>query len=43
MDQVRDQPGFADVLHRASESRARALAAFRQADGETLLGVDARD
>jgi TolB-like protein/tetratricopeptide (TPR) repeat protein/predicted Ser/Thr protein kinase len=43
MDGVRDQPGFADLLRRASESRGRALAAFRQAGGETLLGVDARD
>jgi hypothetical protein len=43
MDPVRDQPGFAEVLRRAAEGRARALAAFRAAGGETLLGVDVRD
>jgi hypothetical protein len=42
LDAVRDLPGFADVLRRASEARDRALAAFREAGGETLLGVDAR-
>jgi tetratricopeptide (TPR) repeat protein len=42
MDAVRDQPGFADVVRRASEARGRALAAFREAGGEALLGVDAR-
>jgi TolB-like protein/tetratricopeptide (TPR) repeat protein/predicted Ser/Thr protein kinase len=41
MDPIRDRPGFADVLRRASEARARALAAFREAGGETLLGVEA--
>jgi hypothetical protein len=42
MDAFRAQPGFADVLRRASEARSRALAAFREAGGEMLLGVDAR-
>lgn len=42
MDAIRAQPGFADVLRRASEARSRALAAFREAGGEMLLGVDAR-
>ena len=41
MDAIRAQPPFADVLQRASEARSRALAAFREAGGEMLLGVDA--
>ncbi len=42
MDAIRGQAGFADVLRRATDGRARALDAFRSAGGETLLGVDVR-
>jgi hypothetical protein len=40
---VRGEPGFADVLRRAEEARGRALDAFREAGGPTLLGLDAVD
>jgi hypothetical protein len=33
-------PGFTDVLRRAEQARERALAAFREAGGETLLGLE---
>jgi hypothetical protein len=36
---AREQPGFSDVLQRAEEARARALAAFREAGGFALLGL----
>jgi hypothetical protein len=35
------EPGFADVLRRAEQARDRALDAFREAGGATLLGLDA--
>jgi len=38
---IRGEPGFADVLRRAEQCRERALAAFREAGGATLLGVEA--
>jgi serine/threonine protein kinase/tetratricopeptide (TPR) repeat protein len=41
IDPIRRDPGFADVRRRAEAARERALAAFREAGGETLLGVDA--
>ena len=37
---IRGEAGFADVLRRAEQARERALAAFREAGGETLLGLD---
>ena len=36
---VREQPGFADVVSRAELGRQRAEAAFREAGGQTLLGL----
>jgi TolB-like protein/tetratricopeptide (TPR) repeat protein len=36
---IRAQPGFADVLRRAEQARERALDAFREAGGPTLLGL----
>jgi hypothetical protein len=36
---VRDQPGFADVVHRAAVARDRAQVAFRDAGGPGLLGL----
>ncbi len=40
---IRGDTGFADVLHRAEQARERALTAFREAGGATLLGLDAAD
>jgi hypothetical protein len=37
-DALRGDPGFQDVVERAEAGRARALAAFREAGGERLLG-----
>ena len=37
-DALRDDPGFKKVLADAEQGRARALAAFREAGGERLLG-----
>jgi hypothetical protein len=37
-DALRGDPGFQEVLARAEAGRARALAAFREAGGERLLG-----
>jgi hypothetical protein len=37
-DALRGDPGFQDVVARAEAGRARALAAFREAGGERLLG-----
>ncbi len=37
-DALRDDPGFKKVLAEAEQGRARALAAFREAGGERLLG-----
>jgi hypothetical protein len=36
---VRGVPGFADVLRRAEQARQRAQDAFRDAGGQTLLGL----
>jgi TolB-like protein/tetratricopeptide (TPR) repeat protein len=37
---IRAEPGFDDVLRRAGDGRDRALAAFREAGGEALLGLE---
>jgi serine/threonine protein kinase len=37
---IRVEPGFADLLRRAEQARERALVAFREAGGATLLGLD---
>jgi len=37
---IRGEPGFADVLRRAEQARERAKDAFREAGGETLLGLE---
>jgi TolB-like protein len=37
---IHGQPGFADVLRRAEQARERAQDAFREAGGETLLGLE---
>jgi tetratricopeptide (TPR) repeat protein len=37
---IRDSPGFADVVRRAEVARGRALAAFREANGPALLGLE---
>ena len=37
-DQVRQQPAFQAILATAQEGRRQALAAFRDAGGERLLG-----
>ncbi len=36
---IRGDAGFADVLRRAEQARERALVAFREAGGATLLGL----
>jgi serine/threonine protein kinase/tetratricopeptide (TPR) repeat protein len=36
---IQGQPGFADVVRRAEQARQRAEAAFREAGGQTLLGL----
>ncbi|MFI5007130.1 MAG: hypothetical protein ACHQKZ_06795, partial [Solirubrobacterales bacterium] len=37
---IRGEPGFADLLSRAEQARERALVAFREAGGESLLGLE---
>jgi TolB-like protein len=37
---IRGEAGFADLLRRAEQARERALVAFRQAGGATLLGLE---
>jgi serine/threonine-protein kinase len=37
---ARGQPGFIEVLHRAQQARKRAEAAFREAGGPALLGLE---
>jgi len=37
---VREDPGFADVVRRAEEARVRARAAFVEAGGQSLLGLE---
>jgi TolB-like protein/tetratricopeptide (TPR) repeat protein len=39
IEPVRDAAGFADILRRAEQSRQRAQDAFRDAGGQTLLGL----
>jgi len=36
---IKEQPGFADVVRRAEQARKAAEAAFREAGGQTLLGL----
>jgi serine/threonine protein kinase/tetratricopeptide (TPR) repeat protein len=37
---IRGEAGFADLLRRAEQARERALVAFREAGGPTLLGLE---
>jgi hypothetical protein len=37
---IRGEPGFAGVLRRAEQARERALDAFREAGGQSLLGLE---
>ena len=39
LEGVRSEPGFAEVLERARRARDQALAAFREAGGDRLLGL----
>ena len=39
-DALRSTPAFAALLDEAEAGRARALAAFREAGGERLMGAD---